>query len=85
MSVYCDIKTLEGVEHSKSKRNTQLRFMFLSLLFSCSTSSIVFISQYRDMSARFIFFKYIRAGWQRAASSLQIILKDFYQKVKCIY
>ena len=51
MSVYCDIKTLEGVEHSKSKRNTQLRLTFLSLLFSCSTSSIVFISQYRDMQA----------------------------------
>ena len=54
MSVYCDIKTLEGVEHSKSKRNTQLRLMFLSLLYSCSTSSIVFISQYRDMHAFYI-------------------------------
>ena len=54
MSVYCDIKTLEGVEHSKSKRNTQLRLMFLSMLFSCSTSSIVFISQYRDMHAFYI-------------------------------
>ena len=59
MSLYYDINTLEDVEHSKSKRNTRLRLVFLSLLFSCSTSSIVFISQYRDMRARFIFLKYI--------------------------
>lgn len=35
--LYCNVNTLQDVEHLKTKRNTKLAF-------SCSTSSIMFIS-----------------------------------------
>ena len=54
MSLYCDINTMEDVEQEKSKlRNMRPSWVFL-LLFECSTPSRVLISQYTDISDRFI-------------------------------
>jgi hypothetical protein len=45
VSIYCDINTLEVLEHLRSQRNTRLHLLNLQLLLF-STTPIVFMSQY---------------------------------------
>jgi hypothetical protein len=45
MFIYCDINTLEVVEHLRSHSRTRLHLVYL-LNFSCALTPIVFISQH---------------------------------------
>jgi hypothetical protein len=58
VSIYCDINTLEVVQHSRTQRNTWLRLARVPhKLLSCSMTPKVLISQHIDTRCRWIFLK----------------------------